>query len=137
MTSKSPSRDGARARRLLIVEDDDLMHVFYKALFRRHKDEFACLFEKSAAASLAHLRQGNIEAVVLDWDLPGINGIDLLKGMRAHPGTKGIRVMVVSGRMRTEEQVLALAAGADDYLTKPFEVEIFLARLRGLLRRAG
>lgn len=135
MTSNTPSRDGARARRLLIVEDDDLMHVLYKALFRRHKGEFVCLFEKSAAAALVHLRYGNIEAVVLDWDLPGINGIDLLKGIRSHPGTKDVRVMVVSGRTRTEDQVRALAGGADDYLTKPFEIDIFLARLRGLLRR--
>lgn len=135
MTNNSPSQDGACAHRLLIVEDDDLMHTFYKTLFRRHKDEFACVFEKSAAAALTHLRNGNIEAVILDWDLPCINGIDLLKGMRSHPATKGVRVMVVSGRTRTEDQVRALASGADDYLTKPFEIDIFLARLRGLLRR--
>lgn len=135
MATKSSRQFGARPHRILIVEDDDIMHVFYKTLFRRHKNEFVCHFEKSAAAALVYLRYGNIEAVALDWDLPGINGIDLLKGMRVNPETRDIRVMVVSGRTRTEDQVLALASGADDYLTKPFEVDIFLARLRNLLRR--
>lgn len=134
MTNPSP-RDGVRPYRILIVEDDDLIHNFYKALFRRHKDEFSCLFEKSAAVAAARLRSGGIEAVVLDWDLPGINGIDLLKGLHATPGTKNVRVMVVSGRTRAADQVRALEVGADDYLTKPFEVDIFLARLRNLLRR--
>ena len=120
---------------ILIVEDDDLMHAFYTSLFRRHKDEFTCSFARSAEAALEELVKGKFEAVLLDWDLPGISGLELLKALRAHPRTKSTPVFIISGRTRTEDQVRALEAGADDYLTKPFEVEILLARLRRLLRR--
>lgn len=135
MSSEDASRAGSTHRLVLLVEDDELMQTFYKALFRRHKDEFACRFEKSAEAALEYLREGRIEVAVLDWDLPGITGLDLLKVIRAHPATRSIQVMVVSGRSEVEDQVRALESGADDYLSKPFQVEVFLARLRALLRR--
>ncbi|MBI2787287.1 MAG: response regulator [Elusimicrobia bacterium] len=112
-----------------------MIRNFYKALFRRHKEEFACRFEKSASAARERLRDGSIEAAILDWDLPAINGTELLKALRAHPKTRDIRVMVVSGRSRGEDQARALESGADDYLTKPFQVEVFMARLKALLRR--
>ncbi|MEW5883727.1 MAG: response regulator [Armatimonadota bacterium] len=134
MTDKAESA-AERRHRLIIVEDDDLMRTFYTSLFRRHKDEFACLFTRNAEEALGKLNEENFHAVLLDWDLPGLSGLDLLKAIRAHPRTKAIPVFIVSGRTRTEDQVRALSAGADDYLTKPFEVEILLARLRRLLRR--
>ncbi len=111
------------------------MQAFYKALFRRHQDEFACRFEMSAGAALEHMRDGGIDIAILDWDLPGITGLDLLKVIRAHPKSRGIRVIVVSGRSEAADQVRALESGADDYLSKPFQVEVFIARLRSLLRR--
>lgn len=135
MLSENTSRSGSAHRQVLVVEDDELMQAFYKALFRRHKDEFICRFEKSAEAALEQLRGGDVEAAVLDWDLPGISGLDLLKALRSDPKTRSIRIMVVSGRTQSEDQVRALESGADDYLSKPFQVEIFLARLRSLLRR--
>lgn len=135
MKKESSPRGGARPHRVLIIEDDAVTHVFYKAMFRRHKELFSCRFEKSAVAALERMRGGGIEAVVLDWDRPGINGISLLKDIRAHSKTRGIRVMVVSGRARAEDQVRALDSGADDYLMKPFQVEVFMARLRAVLRR--
>jgi DNA-binding response OmpR family regulator len=128
-------KDETAPHRLLVVEDDDLMHIFYKRLFGRHKEEFTCRFEKNAEDALERLRNSPIDTALLDWDLPGISGIELLKAIRTHPKTRDVRVMVVSGRTSTEDQVRALDAGADDYLTKPFEVEILLARLRRLLSR--
>lgn len=130
-----PPRDGARPHRILIVEDDDLIRNFYKALFRRHKEDFTCRFERSAVAARERLRDGDIEAAILDWDIPAIDGTELLKTLRSHPKTRDMRVMVVSGRTRGEDQARALESGADDYLTKPFQVEVFMARLKALLRR--
>jgi DNA-binding response OmpR family regulator len=133
--SQPASQSEKRRRRILVVEDDDLMQTLYKSLFRRHKEEFDCEFATSGGAALEHLKRGKTEAVILDWDLPGISGIDLLKAIRSNPGTKSLRVILVSGRARTQDQVLALERGADDYLAKPFHTEILLARLRSLLRR--
>jgi DNA-binding response OmpR family regulator len=122
-------------RRILIVEDDDLMRVFYERLFKRHEDEFIWHLKPNVAKALEHLRECEVDAVILDWDMAGVNGLQLLKAIRSNPGTKSLRVILVSGRVQTEDQVLALERGADDYLAKPFHVEILLARLRSLLRR--
>lgn len=134
MSHPSPQSEKKR-HRILVVEDDDLMHALYKSIFRRHKEEFDCEFVKGGGAALECLRRGKTDVVILDWDLSGISGIDLLKAIRANPATKSLRVILVSGRVRTEDQVLALERGADDYLAKPFNVEVLLARLRSLLRR--
>lgn len=134
MPSEQSANAGSARHLVLVVEDDELMLAVYKALFRRHKDEFACLFEKNAEDALEHLRDRKIDAAILDWDLPGITGIDLLKVIRAHPKTRKIRVMVVSGRSSRADHARAMESGADEYLAKPFQVEVLLAQLRALLR---
>ena len=135
MSSESSARAGAARRHVLIVEDDELMYAFYKAMFRRYKDEFDCCFVKSGEEAVERLRSRPPEAMLLDWDLPGIDGLTVLKALRSHPKTKGTRVLLVSARTTAEDEVKAFESGADDYLSKPFQVEILLARLRGLLRR--
>lgn len=126
----------ARQRQsVLIVEDDDLMVAFYRRLFGQHKDEFDCRFAKNGKEALANLQEGKSETLLLDWDLPGISGLDLLRALRSNPETKSARIIIVSGRSHPDDQVRALGAGADDYLTKPFNVEVLLARLRALKRR--
>lgn len=126
---------GERRRRVLIVDDDELMNVFYKSLFARHEDEFDCRFATSGEKALEALRGQTAHALVLDWDLPGISGLTLLKALRKNPVARALRVIVVSGRGGVGPEVLALESGADDFLSKPFDVRAFIARLRALLRR--
>lgn len=132
MTMRSSPRENAR--RILIVDDDELMSVLYTRLFRRHAEEFVCRIERSVGAALKHLKTGKVDAAVLDWDLPGIDGLALLKALRSNPATKALPIMIVSGRCRPEDHVAALDRGADDFLTKPFDVGVLMARLRRLLR---
>lgn len=122
-------------KRILVVEDDDLMEMFYKRLFQQYADEFSFRIERTAVAAIKRLSGGKIDLVILDWDLPRISGLDLLKALRANTATKSLRVMVVSGRVRNEDIARALEGGADDYLSKPFAVEVLLARVRSLMRR--
>jgi DNA-binding response OmpR family regulator len=131
----SASEKGASRSRILIVEDDELMGVLYERIFKKHKDEFAWHLKPNAKEAMGYLRERRVDAAILDWDLPGISGIDFLKALRSNPATKALPVILVSGRARTEDHVLALERGADDFLAKPFHVEILLARLRRLLRR--
>jgi DNA-binding response OmpR family regulator len=131
-STRSPR--GSRSR-VLIVEDDHLMRAFYKSLFQRHEDEFASRLESGGAAALLYLKDNPVDAVITDWDMPGLNGIDLIKAIRHDSTTKSLRIIMVSGRPSVEDHLQALQSGADDYLTKPIEVQILLARLRGLLRR--
>lgn len=78
--------------------------------------------------------QGDYDLVVLDVMLPGIDGYGVLAALRQ---TKGTPVLMVSANDRIEDRVRGLAAGADDYLVKPFAFSELLARVRALLRRGG
>lgn len=75
------------------------------------------------------------DLVVLDWMLPGRDGIEILKALRARSAKPP--VLLLTARDAVEDRVLGLDAGADDYLVKPFAFAELLARVRALLRRAG
>ena len=83
---------------------------------------------------LEQAAQGHPDVVVLDLGLPGIDGLDVLRGIR---GWSSVPVIVLSARHGEPSKVDALDAGADDYVTKPFGMDELLARLRALLRRAA
>ena len=125
----------ATRNRILIVEDDELMGAFYKSLFRRHEPEFSWHLAKNGEDALAYLGGQDVDAVILDCDLPGIKGIDVLKAISSHPIKRAARIFVITGRNRVEDRLLALKQGADDYLSKPFEIQEMLMRLRELLGR--
>ncbi|MFN0313537.1 MAG: response regulator [Burkholderiales bacterium] len=76
-----------------------------------------------------------IDAAVVDLGLPGLSGLDIIRRLRG----KGSRlpILILTARGRWQDKVEGLEAGADDYLTKPFQVEELLARLKALLRRAA
>lgn len=119
--------------RILVVEDNrDLADVMEVSL---RKNGFAV----DVAASGAHGEQLANErihdALILDRLLPDQDGVDICRRLR----TRGmsVRVLIVSGLTTTQEKVRGLAAGADDYLVKPFEMGELIARLRALLRRGA
>lgn len=82
-----------------------------------------------------YLRVGEYDGVLLDLSLPGKDGLDVLKGLRAR-GSR-VPVLVFTARASVDERIGGLNAGADDYLTKPFELGELEARLRALLRRSA
>ncbi len=84
--------------------------------------------EGAAAACLPDL-------VLLEWDLPGQSGLSLIRRLRAHARGRELPIIMVSARDSEHDKVLALEAGADDYITKPFGAREMLARIHALLRR--
>ena len=86
-----------------------------------------------APEALLVVRAFRIDAVLLDLNLPGTDGIELCRRLRADPALVGVPIVVVSGRARGAEVAEALAAGASEYVRKPFEVDELAALLRGLL----
>jgi two-component system response regulator PhoP len=76
-----------------------------------------------------------LDAAIIDIGLPGMSGIEIIKQLRAQQST--LPVLVLTARSRWQEKVEGLEAGADDYLTKPFQMEELQARLKALLRRAS
>lgn len=86
----------------------------------------------TGAAALRAAAETRPEVIVLDLGLPDIDGLEVLAGLR---GWNDIPVIVLSARSDSSEKVAALDAGADDYVTKPFGMDEFLARLRAAVRR--
>ncbi|MCB1899418.1 response regulator [Cognatazoarcus halotolerans] len=77
------------------------------------------------------------DAVILDLSLPGLDGLEVLKRMRARESTAHTPVLILTARGSTEDKVRGLNLGADDYLPKPFDLSELEARIKALLRRAG
>lgn len=118
--------------RVLIVEDDpDLGEVLLKRL-RRDGHGIDLITSGEEASEI--LSYQDYEVVVLDIELPGISGFDVLREMRAR-GSK-TPVLMLTARSEIDDRVDALDIGADDYLSKPFDFREFDARCRALLRRS-
>lgn len=121
--------------RVLVVEDDDSIRMLLEVSLRA--SEFSPLCFESAAAALKAMETTIPDAAVLDIMLDGMDGITLLKLMRANPRLAAVPVMMLTAKDTETDKITGLDAGADDYLTKPFSVLELCARVRALLRRSG
>ncbi len=118
---------------ILIVEDNNDINHMLKELLSRNGYEACQAF--SGTEALLYIEKKRPAAMILDLMLPGINGEDLLKKIKKeHPE---IAVIISSAKDGTRTRVSMLRAGADDYITKPFDTEELLARLEAVLRRSG
>lgn len=118
--------------RLLYVEDD--AHLG-KATSEGLKEHFALDWFTCADDAEEALRHVAYDLVVLDINLPGISGLDLLRRIRSKG--ESIPVLLLTARDTVPQRVEGLDAGADDYLIKPYEFDELLARIRALIRRRG
>ena len=118
----------AGATKILIVEDDAHIRRLLHAALERAGYQVA--EAATARAGLALVDIERPDAVLLDLGLPDRDGLELIQLI----GARGTPVIVVSARADTAEKVAALDLGADDYLTKPFDTEELLARVRSALR---
>ncbi|MCU9836982.1 response regulator transcription factor [Ruegeria sp. WL0004] len=119
------------SRRVLIVEDDDETREFLVKGFT--EEGFAVESAADGREGLFHATDGGFDAVVLDRMLPGLDGLSLIKSIRA-AGLK-TPVIMLTAMSAVDERVKGLRAGADDYLVKPFSFQELLARIEALLRR--
>jgi two-component system response regulator MprA len=119
--------------RLLIVEDDAAVR---EALARALESEgYELVLAEHGAQALAMLAQAPPDGVVLDVMLPGVDGLEVARRVRATHNS--VPILMLTARGAVGDRVAGLDAGADDYLVKPFALEELLARLRALLRRTG
>ena len=117
--------------RVLIVEDEQ--HLADGLRFNLEAEGYDVVIVGDGDAALREMDAGGFDAVVLDVMLPTINGFDVARQMRERDDYTP--VLMLTARSRPEDVLSGFAAGADDYLPKPFDLEIFLARLNGLIRR--
>jgi DNA-binding response OmpR family regulator len=133
-TSRSVLRrpDGSPARVLVVDDEPALTDAVAGAL---RYEQWSVRTAADGRAAVAAARAFQPDAVVLDWMLPDMDGLRVLRALREV--LPDVCVLFLTARDAVEDRIRGITAGADDYVTKPFSLEEVLARLRGLLRRAG
>src|SRR5829696_4592526 len=118
--------------RILLVEDDRSIAGFVEPELERAGFLVRCAYD--GVTGLEEARKFGPALIVLDIMLPVLDGVGILKRLREEGN--GVPVIILTARDTTLDKVHSLDRGADDYLTKPFDIEALLARIRALLRRA-
>lgn len=122
---------GTHAQLLLVEDDRELAQMLAEYL---HLQGHRVTTAGSGEAALARLATLPVDLLVLDIGLPGIDGLETLRRLRA---THAVPVIMLTARGEEQDRITGLLAGADDYLPKPFNPRELLARIRSVLRRAG
>ena len=121
---------GVRVSRAVVVDDDKrLLRVIERGL-KLHGFEVTTFADPLEA--LAHIETKSADVVVLDVMMPELDGVSLCRRLRQ---SNPVPILMLSARDTVPDRILGLESGADDYLTKPFEVAELAARLRALIRR--
>lgn len=115
---------------VLVVDDDDRIRSLVSRYLNEHG--FLALTAGNAADAKEVLKIAEVDALVLDVMMPGQSGMELTEELRA---TNDIPVLLLTAMGETEDKVSGLTAGADDYLTKPFDPRELVLRLQAILRR--
>lgn len=115
---------------ILIVDDDALMRR--SLAYNLEQAGYATSTAGTAEDALARIEFETPDLVILDIGLPGMDGLDALRHIHR---TEPVPVIFLTARRRELDEVLGLELGADDYVTKPFDIDILLARIKAVLRR--
>jgi DNA-binding response OmpR family regulator len=118
--------DATKRGRVLVVEDNDSIRLLLKRLLERGGYDVVAVALGEAALEAA---LGDINVVLLDAGLPDLNGLEVCRRLRAKPETADLPIILLTGRTEIEDRRDGFAAGADDFLTKPFEEAELMARL--------
>ena len=121
-------------KRVLVVEDE--ADIALSLRYNLEREGYAVTVVGDGERALADAEKAPPDAVLLDLNLPGMDGLEVCRQLRRRAGTARVPILMVTARVGEGERVTGLDEGADDYVTKPFAIKEVLARLRAVLRRA-
>jgi type II secretory ATPase GspE/PulE/Tfp pilus assembly ATPase PilB-like protein/CheY-like chemotaxis protein len=132
-----PRRSGAHAQqesvKVLLVDDEDSLRKVMKDLLER--EGYAVTEARDGVQALDQVDRVGPDIIVLDLNLPGLDGYGVLSHLRSRPATRGIPVIVLTAKGDEDNEVRVFELGADDFLTKPFRARALSARLEAVLGR--
>ena len=119
---------------VLIVEDEAPLVALLR--YNLEKEGFAVAEASDGEEALLQIAERRPDAVLLDWMLPLVSGIEVCRQIRRAPATRSTPVIMLTARGEEGDRVRGLNSGADDYVVKPFSLSELIARLRAVIRRA-
>lgn len=117
--------------KILLVEDNDTLCLTIESFLITEHHVVDVV--QTGTEGLERVLHYPYDVIILDWDLPGVAGVEICRQFRANGGATP--VLILTGKNRVSEVEQGFDSGADDYLTKPFDLRVLAARLRALLRR--
>jgi two-component system, OmpR family, phosphate regulon response regulator PhoB len=119
---------------VLVVEDEPALSTLLR--YNLEKEGFAVSEARDGEEALLQLKEAKPDAVLLDWMLPRLSGLELCRQIRRAPAWRDLPVIILTARGEEGDRVRGLDSGADDYVVKPFSPNELVARLRAVIRRA-
>jgi two-component system, OmpR family, alkaline phosphatase synthesis response regulator PhoP len=123
-------------KRIALVEDDSDIAYTIRVNLRKEK-RFQVEHYVSGVSALAALHEKPFDLVILDLNLPDIDGLAICRELRSQDDTRKIPIILLTARAEERDKLLGFEIGADDYITKPFSMRELLARVSAQLRRAA
>ena len=120
---------------VLVVEDEPALLTMLRYNLEKHG--YRVEEATNGEEALTRVAEERPDLILLDWMLPHLSGIEVCRQLRRQAETRDLPVIMVTARTEDQDAVRALNTGADDYITKPFNIEALMARIRALLRRAS
>lgn len=120
---------------VLVVEDEAALATMLR--YNLERQGYRVDEAGDGQEAMTRISEVQPDLVLLDWMLPVMSGIEVCRQIRRRPETRDLPVIMVTARTDDQDAVRGLNTGADDYITKPFNLDSLLARVRALLRRAG
>ena len=122
-----------KARILLVDDEQDILRLLS---YNLKKQGYQTDEVRDGEEALRRVREQSYQLIILDLMLPGLSGMEICRILKQNPKTSSIPVIMLTARSEEMDKVMGLESGADDYITKPFGVREFLARVKTALRRA-
>lgn len=121
------------ARTILAVDDEE--HILELLSYNLEKEGYRILTADNGEKALNVLEEHRVDMVLLDWMLPGMDGLEVLKNIRSREKSCGLPVIMLTAKGDEISKVVGFEIGADDYLSKPFGIHELMARIKALFRR--
>ena len=132
----SPAKEGGAVKRIALIEDDADIAYTIRLNLRKEK-RYQVEHYISGVAALAALHEKPFDLVILDLNLPDIDGLALCRELKRADETRRVPIIMLTARVEERDKLLGFEIGADDYITKPFSMRELLARVNAQLRRAA
>jgi two-component system phosphate regulon response regulator PhoB len=127
--------DGERPVRLMIVEDEvDLLEML---AYKLRKQDFDVTTAANGEEAIERLQEQLPDIILLDLMLPGIDGLEVCRLVKSDPAFSSVSIIMLTARGEDRDMVKGFEIGADDYVTKPYNLRLLIARIRAVARRAA